>query len=47
MKLFLLILLGILALNALVIVFISGILVLDHLKARRRGPKDESAANVS
>ena len=36
MKLFLIVLLGILALNALVILFITAILVSDNLKARRR-----------
>ncbi len=41
------ILLGIFALNAVVILFISGILVLDHLKTRRRESKNESTANVS
>lgn len=37
MKIFLMILLGILALNALVILAITFILILDHWKARRRG----------
>jgi hypothetical protein len=47
MKLFLLMLLGILALNALVILFITGILVHDHFKARRRESKNERPANAS
>jgi hypothetical protein len=37
LKLFLMILLGILALNAVVILFITAILIVDHVKARRRG----------
>jgi hypothetical protein len=37
--------LGILALNALVILAIAGILVLDHLKTRRRTAKREASAD--
>ena len=51
MKLFLLIFLGILALNALVILAVAGILGIDHLKARRKHAKKEAkndaAADVS
>ena len=40
MKIFLIVLLGILVLNAVVILFITAILILDHLKARRRGTQE-------
>jgi hypothetical protein len=36
MKLLLIVLLGILAMNLLVIVAVAGILIIDHRKARRR-----------
>jgi hypothetical protein len=49
MKLVLLILLGILALNALVILGVACILLLDHFRAKRRAAaQDEDAhANAS
>jgi hypothetical protein len=43
MKLLLVILLAILALNALVVLAIAGILVADHFKARRKERHDEAA----
>jgi hypothetical protein len=39
LKIFLVILLGILGFNALVILFITVILITDHFKARRRESK--------
>ena len=52
MKIVFLAFLGILALNALVILAITGILVLDHLKGRRQraqgeASSDDAHANVS
>ena len=43
MKMLLVILLGILVLNALVVLAIAGILVGDQLKARRKERHDEAA----
>ncbi|MCA9753142.1 MAG: hypothetical protein R3B81_18790 [bacterium] len=43
MKIVLAILLGILALNVLVVLAIVGILVADHFKARRRERRNEAA----
>ena len=43
MKLMLVFLLAVLALNVLVILVITGILVSDYLKNRRRGRHDEAA----
>jgi len=43
MKLLLVILLGILVLNALVVLAIAGILVADQIKARRKERHDEAA----
>lgn len=37
--------LGILALNALAILAITGILILDHFKSRRRPTKEEAPAD--
>jgi hypothetical protein len=42
-KIFLIILLGILALNALVILAVAGILWLDHWKSKRRKARDDDA----
>lgn len=47
MKLLLMILLGILALNALVILGVTGILFLDHLKSRRRAREKDAHAESS
>ena len=50
MKLLLLILLGILALNVLVILAVAGILTLDHYRAKRRAaaaPDEDAHANAS
>ena len=51
MKIVFLVFLGILALNALVILAITGILLLDHFRSRRHGgtaeaPADEAHPNV-
>jgi hypothetical protein len=43
LKIVLFIFLGILALNALVILAVAGILVTDHWKAKRRKGKDAEA----
>ena len=45
MKIVFLVFLGILALNALVILAIAGILVLDHLKGRRQGAQGEGSSD--
>jgi len=47
LKIFLMILLGILAMNLVVILFITGVLIFDHLKARRQESRDETPANAS
>lgn len=51
MRIVFLIFLGILALNAVVLLALVAILVLDHLKSRRRRvketPTDDAHANVS
>ena len=47
MKLALMIFLGILALNALVIVAVACILILDHIKLRRKDSKHDTPANAS
>ena len=43
MKIIFLVFLGILALNAVVILMITGILLIDHFKSRRRRGKQEAA----
>ena len=47
MKLFLLILLGILALNALVVLGVAGILLFDHIRNRRKESKHDAHPKVS
>jgi hypothetical protein len=46
-KLFLIILLGILALNALVILGVAGILLFDHIRARRKESNHDAHPKVS
>ena len=47
MKLFLMIFLGILALNALVILGVACILLVDHIRLRRRSSKHDTQAKAS
>ena len=47
MKVLFIILMGILALNALVILAVGGILVVDHLRTRRKEPNDDAPAKAS
>jgi len=46
-KILFIVFLGILALNALVILAIAGILLLDNLRSRRRRTDDDAPANAS
>ena len=47
MKLVFIIFLAILALNALVILAVAGILLLDHVRSRRKESKHDGPAEVS